>query len=675
MGSFATERELHNLHVVPLGKGTTGDSSRRRIFSLTKRQPDKTVDIGRNEVAVSMDAQGRVLQASTFHPVHGIVMVVPFDQFDNSRFYDAPYVREYRTRMLRCLDEDRAGFGLDFGRPDHPLTIEIVAADLVTFNFQINDFSITISVSVSDEGSILQRCKATNEGADSLFLPYALRLGVSLTRASYGQLTEGGPIPLPRSHNRLRKIDITTLSVYNKHLEAQLAVSLDINGAPHEFWDVKEQEVFDAPLDTAVHGRICVPAGKTAQFLTRFQLSPKKDNNEIPKRHPAAIWDVIDNRNSRWRRDNLTTTYVVSRNVDYILANCVIPVIGTLAAVITDHVALPLGWNRNNYWQIRLLLETLSNVNNLVNPQFVHNYEEQIRFAVRGHLLWVFTKAEWPYGYWHRSYLVNGKPKDPRIFQLDQQCYPLLELCNYFEHFPGEIRLVNEIIDTGVVHDVLALLESKRDEVAGLWPTDETHGDDAVLYLYHFSSHVLLWWTFTRLQEFSNCIDATDGLSRRLRILAHDLRGCAVRAFTFRRPQTKEKIFAYLTDRQGQHTFYHDANDIPTFFAREWGFVCTTDEVEVWRSTMEFGLSTANARGYSKAGPYSGLGSVHSPGAWNLGYFQELAYAELKNDVQAMWVAWTKLTAAMNWDGTFSEAVDPRQRSAPAKHGSAGLVR
>lgn len=41
-------------------------------------------------------------------------------------------------------------------------------------------------------------------------------------------------------------------------------------------------------------------------------------------------------------------TYIIRRNVDYILGNCCVPVSENEVAVLADHVALPLGWNRDN---------------------------------------------------------------------------------------------------------------------------------------------------------------------------------------------------------------------------------------------------------------------------------------------------------------------------------------
>jgi meiotically up-regulated gene 157 (Mug157) protein len=273
----------------------------------------------------------------------------------------------------------------------------------------------------------------------------------------------------------------------------------------------------------------------------------------------------------------------------------------------------------------------------------------------------VYTQAERPGGFWHRSYLTNGQPKDRSIFQLDQQCYPLLELCDYLDYFPQEVDFVKTILGTGVVQEILTMLSSRQNPNTLLWPTDETPGDDAVVYPHHFSSHVLLWRTFTRLYElFQRLQLSTSDAVQHLGEVAAQLKERTIQSFKSPHLKHTGDLFAYLTDGYGNVIFYHDGNDIPTALAHEWGFVSTSEEISIWKATMEFALSPANTAGYCNESPYGGLGSVHSPGAWVLGYFQELAYAASIDNVCAMQDAWAKITAAMQWDGTFPEAVDPR---------------
>ena len=84
----------------------------------------------------------------------------------------------------------------------------------------------------------------------------------------------------------------------------------------------------------------------------------------------------------------------------------------------------------------------------------------------------------------------------------------------------------------GAVSDTLSLLAAKHDSSSGLFPTDETPGDDEVEYPYHFSSHVLLWYT---LHQVALLLDALGPLpdfsGERLKALADDVRTAALKHF------------------------------------------------------------------------------------------------------------------------------------------------
>ena len=90
-----------------------------------------------------------------------------------------------------------------------------------------------------------------------------------------------------------------------------------------------------------------------------------------------------------------------------------------------------------------------------------------------------------------------------------------------------------------------------------------------------------------------------------LKHLANETRAATIKHFVGFNPVTEKKMFAYLTDGACKHAFYHDANDIPTLFAQEWGFVDDVSDTEtietgtsLWRETMNFGLSPGNKGGY-----------------------------------------------------------------------------
>lgn len=310
-------------------------------------------------------------------------------------------------------------------------------------------------------------------------------------------------------------------------------------------------------------------------------------------------------------------------------------------------------------WQIRFLLDVNRNLATIAYPSTAQVYASRIHENVRGHLTWVFQLAQRPHGYWHRSYVATGVPKDGPVFQLDQQCYPLLELCDFYEQFPNERHFVAKIVASQTIPHILQMLEDRRDEATGLYLTEETPGDDEVEYPFHFSSHVLLWHMYTRLGALLATFQNTTSLQiSELESRAARIKHATLKHFVAKNPKTGQTLFAYLTDGAGQQTFYHDANDIPTLFALDWGFVSTPVLQAIWKRTMDFGLSSLNDGGYYPDGEFGGLGSVHTKGPWPLGYAQEFVFAHLTENEAGKADAWRRIKGSMFWDGLFPEAVD-----------------
>jgi hypothetical protein len=140
--------------------------------------------------------------------------------------------------------------------------------------------------------------------------------------------------------------DNKSFLVINPFLEASLQGSVLVNGAALPLPPVREESQADAPLTVAIPLDVVVPAGQEKIIEARMMYRAGSDSFRPVSLNSLKV--VGSALSSDWNRDDTLSTYILRRNVDYVLANCVVPVSETGVAVITDHVALPLGWNRDN---------------------------------------------------------------------------------------------------------------------------------------------------------------------------------------------------------------------------------------------------------------------------------------------------------------------------------------
>ncbi|CAN8104241.1 unnamed protein product [Discula destructiva] len=368
-------------------------------------------------------------------------------------------------------------------------------------------------------------------------------------------------------------------------------------------------------------------------------------------------------------------------------------------------------------------------------------YEDRIDKVLFGHLNWVFRQAalhstkigeelevyikEGDYshpgkreatrnraGFWARSYIINGNTKDSSgVFQLDQQCYPFLELCDFWKTYDtlnpqsrqreSAKKLVCGILAEPRAKSVLQLLIAEIGEL-GLINTDKTPADDQVKYGNLFSNNLLVWYTFTRLHKLFGelCIQNDD-----LKSLKLDQKATAIRAaMNIYKTYTllggsQKRVFAYdygydehnkaeLAKNEKQNgvqarpvrcIIQADGNDVPTLMASEWGFLSDSDanrdpnsttysDREVWQNTMDWMFDPVANKAVEQAyeGSYwsedgneiMGLGSDHSPKPWPLGMYQEWVYFTSRGNHERAANAWSRIRLISQWDGTFSETVD-----------------
>lgn len=742
----------------------------------------KTVDIGQDGVTVSADPFGGIYQISSKIQSHKYAMMIaaPWQQFDQKHRQNPEVVREYRKHMERRLQNRQPGLGLRLDIAKGHTIIKHVNDSLgsqVQIGYQSSDKKLFVqtALKVEEDGTILQAIQVTNTSHDSRNVPVTLDLSFAISRASYGQLTDQGPVPMPEPANLVHiwkgkpyqngnQTDhwSDTICFDNKSLGGRLsAKAVFYNVSENKFIDFDESLLPAVgtdpnPPSMLVESNIQQPRRQTIR-LGPFQtarlacvlrpddiVSPDKGPNwgrdgfdvksllnsklfahkygiqdlqEIQCRHPLAI---------RGAKDSSELETIESKifwaNVNYIIGCCSTSV-GTSDrdcwAVIPDHIALPLGWPRDNYWQLRLLSKLLKSdrIHDLFprKTSRARAYSNEIQLITKGHLNWLFNTAtakvqigNQTRHFWRRSYLINGQPKDGSVYQLDTQLYPFLQLCEYYNDLEKLNMLdqehkefVGNIMRFETFSSVLIDILRNQDPELRLFRTDETPADDDTSdFPFHLSSNILVWYTMTKLshlirdtraswlpQELDSTVvrrvadEVFDGILNHFVCQCHDGSG--------------ERMFAYAfdpskpADHPARHRRYHDGNDMPTVLAHEWGFLSLDGAADstcgrdrgglraLWEKTLTWAFTpdprwtadrTQRARqstpgcngGYAGDGtePFHGLGSDHSEGAWVLGFYQEWKFARTVGDAGREARAWEKIRGAMQWDGTFSEAVD-----------------
>lgn len=565
---------------------------------------EKPLDFGADGVCGSLDRSGRPIALSFYHPQQGYITLTSADPFPEAERYNPAAVRAFRARLA-----DLEGFGLRFDKPlirrEASLLENVVPQHQLVFEGGGSAQIITLA----DSGGALQWCRV--EGVSARW-----QGRFSLQRCAYTQLTEGGPIPAPAVEMKA-DFDGGLLILENPALGAVVAVA----GLAGDELHLAENGALtlDLPL------RASTLAYGVGQIRDEAIYHARRLFNENPAlllENQQALW------RERWR--HVPAEPLVRRGLAYGLMMCVPASEGV--CILTDHMLLPLSWNRDAYYVARALL----------------SWQPEMAEKVRQHLLWMFETADRPDGAWGRCYLANGRIKDG-AFQLDQQLFPLLELADY-TLTTGDSALIKRLRQQ--IDAVIEALLRRKAPDAALFPTDETPADDPIALPYHLSSHILFWHTLRRLHaaqlgEYSPLAEAIRRSIDEHFIAIHE---------------NGNQLYAYATDGHGRHHFYHDANDLPLVLAVKWGMIGAEDPV--WRATVDFAFSDANL-----GGAYHGrLGSVHTRAPWPLGDVQAWIIAQTMQDAGAEKQAWDFLRAAAQHDGALPEAYHPETRQVFSRH-------
>lgn len=605
------------------------DLSAYRVRKLNLNNNYKPLDFGTNGLTGSINQDGRIIAVNTFHPEHGYITLSSVPPFDESQRYNPDAVRAYRRSMASAK-----GFGLEFKVPVLEREAFLVEEAVPFLRFRLKGGVIAECLTfatVEDPVGMMQVWQFSEVGA------WAKLAGkLWLERCAYTQLTEGGVVNMPSIKT---SVSPDPSGLLQEISNPDLGASVTLRTAPLRETDDGSVEFYEDVASTRHLADETLPHGAGTYV---FQLGIAHQRSESRKRyqtmrakshevHTRASLSRWQRRWRLWQSNDASLEALINRALVYGM-QCSVPISQDATCIITDHMLLPLSWNRDAYYVAMALMRW--------------NKEGQER--VRGHLIWMFENAERVEGAWGRAYMVHGAVKD-KGFQLDQQIFPLLELANYVL-FTQDTELLGRL--ESHIEPVLEMLFARRNGKNWLFPTEETPADDPIAFPYHFSSHVLLWRTLRRLARVLRKMT--------YRMWADDMQKDIEKFFVTE--FEGRKLYAYATDGNGQHHLYHDANDIPLALMPVWGF-CSADD-DLWRATIDFAWSNAN-----KGGVYEGhLGSVHTKAPWPLGDAQELLIARVLNDTERYERSRDSLLKAAQWDGALPEAYDAKDYSVVSRH-------
>lgn len=274
-----------------------------------------------------------------------MVVACPFAQFDGTLFYDPSYVREYRKKLLNYVRSGERGFGLRLEGQLCNLNVEFLEPQSILVTYSIRDLHVSTTVSVNRDGQVVHSTTLTGNSSGIVHIDYTLDLSISVNRASYGQLTEGGPIPIPPSENDFQLLDLgKTWAIINENLDAMVDGNFYLNGQPIDLSVGLSEEVFHGkPASKMFPGKLQLHPGQQITAVCTFKVQPG-----ITPSHLSSCPSVVSPRlTGSWKLPDNELGMIIRRNLEYILGNCTLHVEKGVC-FITDHVALPLGWNRDN---------------------------------------------------------------------------------------------------------------------------------------------------------------------------------------------------------------------------------------------------------------------------------------------------------------------------------------
>jgi hypothetical protein len=164
---------------------------------LDPRQSYKPLDFGNGTLAGSIAPDGRLLTLSTYHPRHGYVTLSSIPPFPDDKRHDQAAVRTYRAALAAS---DAPTFGIRFGRGTSGHEAYLLADAVPHCRFHVGALIAEVTTWAPEPGgaklpAAVQLWSLHNPTEQPITVNYAWDGALSLSRASYTQLTERGALP------------------------------------------------------------------------------------------------------------------------------------------------------------------------------------------------------------------------------------------------------------------------------------------------------------------------------------------------------------------------------------------------------------------------------------------------------------------------------------------------
>lgn len=317
------------------------------------KRPKKTLDFGSDGVICSVDSLGDLISVSIYHPQHGIAVAHPFKQFPGGeKFWDSSFVRDYRKKLMDCFDDGKSGLGLRPRGQRENIHVGYVDGRWPQISYSVDGLEIEniFYITKGDDALIVNKLTMANIRSEPCSIDIELGGNMSVHRASYGQLTEAGPIPIPPPLNRARFID-GTVSIENPNLPATLDCAFYLGNQQISLIGLSKESPEPIVFHHVEH--ISISPSERREITAIYRFRPSRAELNILRHlslgisHPNASYSGFIYWDAGQKATPLDR-FVIRRTLDYVLSCCCIPIGDDAICVLADHMALPLGWHRDN---------------------------------------------------------------------------------------------------------------------------------------------------------------------------------------------------------------------------------------------------------------------------------------------------------------------------------------